>query len=107
MLYKLLSEYLALNGLAADVDVFTSGEDFLGAFEPGKYQILFQDIYMINGGLNGIEVCHKIREIDNELSIIFISSSREHGPDTYDVDASYYMFKPLDNIKLQNAMDKC
>lgn len=96
-----------MNDLSADIDVFKSGEDFLNEFEPQKYQILFQDIYMKKGGLNGLEVCEKIREHDGEISIIFISLSREHGPDTYDVSASYYMFKPLDREKLENAMEKC
>ena len=28
------------------LDRFSSGEDFLGAFTPGKYDLIFLDIYM-------------------------------------------------------------
>ena len=106
-LVLLLRDYLSLNSLDADIDVFNSGEDFLAAFAPGKYQILFQDIYLDKGGLNGMQAAEKVREADSDISIVFSTTSEEHGIASYKVDAAYYISKPLDEHELERALHKC
>lgn len=106
-LLAMLEDYLRANGLTADVERFSSGEALLAAFSPGKYQILFQDIYMKKTALTGVETAAKIRETDRELTIIFVTVSSEHGAESYDVSAAYYIVKPLEQEKLRKAMEKC
>lgn len=101
----ILGEYLSANGLDADVDIFTSGEALIKAFQPGKYQIIFQDIYM--GGMTGMQVCEKIRETDRDVSLILTTTSLEHGIASYKVNAAYYIVKPVDSAELAQAMEKC
>jgi len=48
----------------------------------------------------GIDIAKKIREFDKECKIIFITSSKEHAIDSYDVGAVYYILKPVSKEKL-------
>ena len=106
-LRKLLTEYLKAGGLEASIEVFNSGEALLDAFSPGKYQIVFQDIYLDQNGVSGMKAVEKIRETDSEVSIIFITNSLEHGPASYEVKADYYIVKPVDKERLEKALDRC
>ena len=45
-LCRLLKEYGQYNNLELTVDQWNTGEDLLLAFAPGRYQLLFLDIYM-------------------------------------------------------------
>jgi DNA-binding LytR/AlgR family response regulator len=68
------------------------------------FDILFLDIYM--PGLNGIETAGKIRAIMKDVIIIFVSSSKEHYPEAYDVFAFNYIIKPFNQKKLNDILDQ-
>ena len=106
-LLKLLWGYLKTEGLEAAVEVFASGEALLSAFSPGKYQIVFIDIYLGQGGINGMDSAARIRGADSEVSIIFTTTSVEHGPTSYEVNADYYIVKPVDRERLWKALERC
>lgn len=73
--------------------VFTSGEALLKAYEPQAFDLLLMDIYM--GGITGVETVSKIREIDEEVSIAFITTSTEHTLESYRLSALKYIEKPF------------
>ena len=75
------------------LDRFSSGEDFLGAFTPGKYDLIFLDIYM--DGITGMETAKRIRQTDHDCRIIFITISPEFAVESYNVNASFYLLKPI------------
>ena len=106
-LCELLKGYLKAGGLEACIDIFTSGEALLKAFSPGKYQIIFQDIYLNQNGISGMKAAERIRERDSDVSIIFTTTSIEHGPMSYEVKADYYIIKPVDKERLERALDRC
>lgn len=65
-------------------DCYLSGEELLNASSNGKkYQILFLDIEM--PGINGIELCRKLRLIHPEALIVFISNREELVFQTFEV----------------------
>ncbi|MEI7883836.1 MAG: LytTR family DNA-binding domain-containing protein [Clostridia bacterium] len=68
------------------------------------YDILFLDIYMPKQ--SGIEVANKIREKMKYTKIIFISSSKDHYSDAYDVFAFNYLLKPLNLNKLKLVLEQ-
>ena len=105
-LMEMIGRYLETNSLEADVEYFESGEDFLPAFEPGKYQIIFMDIFMRKNGLTGMEVAEKVSRADREAAIIFVTTSKEFFLDGYSF-AVFYITKPYDYEKLAEAMDRC
>lgn len=83
---------------AEDIACFTDGDVFLSSMETGKYDIIILDIYMDN--LNGVDVARKIRRIDEEVTLAFCTSSNEYASQSYEVDARYYLQKPINKEKV-------
>ena len=80
------------------IDVYSSGEEFLGKFQPEKYALIILDIFM--NTINGIRTAQIIRMRDRNCKIIFLTSSDEFILDGYSVFASGYFIKPIaDNQK--------
>lgn len=86
-------------------DEFDSGEAFLNSYMKGKYDLLFLDIYM--NALTGIDIARQISLIDEDCHIIFLTSSEEHYPESYEVHAKGYVTKPLreSSFSFCNALD--
>lgn len=99
-----LKEYFFENDMSMELDAFDSGEEFLERAESKNYDLIFLDIYMKN--LTGVDVAKKVREDNAKSQIIFTTTSLEHGADSYEVDAFYYLVKPIDKQKLQEVLDK-
>ena len=87
------------------MDRFSSGEEFLGAFTAGKYDLIFLDIYM--DGITGMETAKRIRRADHGCRIIFITTSPEFAVESYDVSASFYLLKPIEKNGVFAALDRC
>ena len=71
---------------------FTSGEQLVAAYQPLKYDLLLTDIYM--DGMNGIEAVSKIRKIDKNIPIAFVTSSLDFALESYRLFALKYIEKP-------------
>jgi DNA-binding response OmpR family regulator len=54
------------------VDTFNDAESALFGFRPGRYDLAILDIRM--PGTNGFQLCRKLREIDKELKICFLTA---------------------------------
>ncbi|MCL2718349.1 MAG: LytTR family DNA-binding domain-containing protein [Lachnospiraceae bacterium] len=106
LLDKVLNRYLNANKLTAEINFFTSGEDFLSVFEPGKFQIIFMDIYMTKSGITGMDTAKKINALDKDAAIIFTTTSDEYILAGYSV-AVFYILKPVEQINMNEAMEKC
>ena len=75
------------------IDAFPGGEALLESFRFGKYDLIVLDIYM--KGISGMETARAIRRKDNEVRIVFLTSSDEHLLEGYRVFAVGYFIKPL------------
>lgn len=87
-------------GLAiGNIDEFTSGEALLRQFSAGKYDLIFLDIYM--GGISRVETAKRIRSIDKNVMLVFVTTSNEFASESYAVKANFYLLKPIrpDSIK--------
>jgi DNA-binding LytR/AlgR family response regulator len=103
---KILTEALLAYNASFNISTYTDGESLLEDLSENKilFDILFLDIYMPR--LNGIAIAVKIRELMHEIKIIFISCSKEHYSEAYDVFAFNYLLKPLDSKKLNRILDQ-
>lgn len=83
---------------------FNEGQDLIEHISYSKniFDIIFLDIYM--KASNGIDIARQVRKFDKECRIIFITSSKDHAVDSYDVRAIYYILKPINEEKLSNAI---
>jgi len=59
------------------------------------------------GGITGVGVAKKIREIDEDMVIVFTTTSLEHGVDGYSVDAMQYLIKPVEYDKIKKVLNNC
>jgi DNA-binding response OmpR family regulator len=55
------------------VDTFNDAESSLFAFKPGHYDLAILDIKM--PGMNGFQLCRKLREIDKKIKICFLTAT--------------------------------
>jgi len=87
------------------LSIFSSGEELLSLFRAGRFHILFLDIYM--PGLSGMDTARTVRKADRDCSIIFATTSHDHGLDSFEVQASDYLVKPFRREDVYEALDWC
>lgn len=78
------------------IDQFSQGEDLIEVYKQNRnrYDILFLDVEM--GRLGGMGTAEQIRLIpDRNVMIVFVTSYPEYMQDSFDVQASQYLIKPL------------
>jgi len=100
-----LLAYFEQNSFTGDIHMFDSGEALLGDFAPGRFDVLFLDIYM--DGISGVDAAAKIRESDPNCLLVFITGSDAHYKDGYALRAASYVDKPLTAEKIDVAFTQC
>jgi DNA-binding LytR/AlgR family response regulator len=103
---KICRDILEKFNIEYHITVFNNSEDFLALFlkEETHYDLVLLDIIM--DGINGVELAREIRKYDTDVTIIFVTSSREYALDGYDVNAFHYLIKPLDSDVLERLITK-
>lgn len=88
------------------IETFTNGEILIDELIDSdvSIDILFLDIYM--PVLNGIQTAQKIREKKKDIKIIFLSSSKDHYPQAYEVFAYNYIVKPFYRERLYAVLNR-
>lgn len=81
---------------------FSSGEDFLAAYGPGRFDAVFLDNLM--GGINGMETARRLRQLDLQIPIVFITNDEGFALDGYSVQAMDYILKPVTADRLESAV---
>lgn len=71
---------------------FTDGLELLEAF-PGDANLVFLDIQMAH--VDGVETARKIRQLDKDVCIIFITNMVQYALECYKVHAYSFLPKPL------------
>lgn len=72
---------------------FNSGLSFLDACQKLKFDVIFLDIEM--PGLNGLETGEKLRKINKNSIIIFVTNLAQYAIKGYSLHAYDYVVKPL------------
>ena len=102
-LARMIQRYADANGIELRMDTCGSGEELMSLFAPGRWDILFLDIYM--GGLSGAEAAQRIRARDAGCALIFCTTSREHGMLSHELRVSDYLVKPFTAEDVRGALD--
>lgn len=99
---KILSE----NGIEYEIvtfsDMRTMTESLTKLTVAQPFNVLLSDILATD--MNGIEAAEKLRQLGEQLDIIFISSTAEYALEGYRVQALRYIQKPVDIEKLREAI---
>lgn len=103
---NLLTKALSAYPTSFEIITFNSGKALIDELQEDSFycDILFLDIYMPE--LDGIETAKKIRSKQQEVKIIFLSSSKDHYPQAYEVFAFNYIEKPFSKERLYAVLDR-
>lgn len=89
----------------AEVEEAADGQEVLWKLEKDRdYEFVFLDIFM--DGMSGIDTGRKIREYYPEIKLVFVSSSREFGPEAFELNAQHYLLKPYKKELLKEIHDR-
>lgn len=89
-----LEKYMERFSSAYEISFFESGERFLKQFEDKEYALIFLDIFMKEGELDGLQTAEKIRKKDSDVGIVFSTTSPDFAISGYLVKAVGYLLKP-------------
>ena len=101
---KDLHEYENVRNTPVTVHTYTNAMELLDGLKKTDYDILILDIIM--PGFTGMQAAHEIRKFNEEIKIIFLTSSKEFAIESYSVGAYYYLLKPVLKEKLFSVLDK-
>ena len=85
------------------VDAFDNGYELLKRFNTVKYDLIMLDIEMPT--IDGITLAKKIRDLSENVYIVFLTSHIELALEGYEVNALRYLTKPINLIKLKEILD--
>lgn len=83
-----------------EIQKYISGEELLES-NLKDIDILLLDIKMEK--LNGMDTARKIREVDDEMEIIFVTSLIDYVQEGYEVRAYRYLLKPIELEELKTC----
>lgn len=86
----------------ASIVCYASGEELLQEIE--LPDILFLDICM--NGINGMEAARRLRQMDGQMILIFVTAAEDFVYQAFDVGAFHYLLKPFCGEKFQEVMEK-
>ena len=100
----LLEQYRVKRNQDIEYTAFHSSLELLAEIEKGvRFDVLFLDVIM--PGENGISAAKEIRQYDNVVKIIFLTSSSEFAVQSYTVGAYFYQIKPINEESFFRLMD--
>lgn len=87
-----IRKYCAANNIQSNVIRFASAAEMLKNYKP-VYDVIFMDIMLPN--LNGMEAAKRLRNLDGEVVLIFVTNMANFAVKGYEVDALDFIIKPV------------
>ena len=84
------------------IRAFTDDRKFLAHMSSARADIVFLDIYLKER--TGIRTAQILRSFNTNCAIIFVTTSREHAVEAFDVTASHYLIKPVTEEGVREAL---
>ena len=86
-----------------DIDHFTNGVDFISDYH-SVYDIVLLDIEMPM--MDGMEAARRLREIDENVVLIFATNMANQAIQGYEVNAIDFLVKPVSYFKFEHAFKR-
>lgn len=87
-----LESFSVAHGVEFDIRMFEEPTSFLQGYRP-QYDMVFLDIEMPN--MNGMDVARRLRDIDSDVILFFVTNMVQFAAKGYEVAAFDYVIKPL------------
>ena len=91
-LSQFIRQYAGEQGLQAEVEPFADGAVIAEGYQPG-YDIIFLDVEMPR--LGGFGAAERIRAVDPDVVLVFVTNMAQYAIKGYEVDALDYVLKPV------------
>ena len=102
---EITKEYLIEHQeLSGKMFLFRKASDLLNASEDEEFDIYLLDIIMPE--INGIELGKHLRNMGKKGVIIYLTTSMDYAVESYDIDAFFYLLKPIESNKFYDVMDR-
>lgn len=102
-----LVRYEKEENVAFSVTTFSEPTTFLKEYNK-QFDIIFLDVEMPD--CNGIKLAKKIRKIDSQVIIVFVTNFGKYAIDGYEVDALDFIVKPVTyyglKLKIKRAVER-
>ena len=102
-LKEYIGRYEKDRGRRIKITTFADGEDITDDYR-GGYDIILMDIQM--RFMDGMTAAEKIRTLDHEVIIMFITNMIQYAVRGYEVDAMDYVVKPVEYFAFSQKLDK-
>ena len=102
-----LNRYAKENEQSFKIETFKDGKDFLENYKP--VDVVFMDVDMPE--MNGFKAAKKLRQIDVNVILVFVTNLSRYAIKGYEYDAMDYILKPLEYasfaLKLNRIVTAC
>ncbi len=103
---NILDNIAAEKEIVLQVEYFTEYETCREYAEKEKFDLAIIDMYLDDR--LGIELAEELRRLQgNSFKLVFISAKNSYAAETYELNTSGYLLKPLDENLLKEAVLKC
>ena len=91
-----VDRHLVSRGYRPRYEEYSGGGPLVAEVAAGTdpFDLVFLDVYL--EGDDGIAVARKLREHDPSVPLVFLTVSREHAVESYEVQATSYLVKPAE-----------
>ena len=85
------------------LSVFSDGDEILEDFR-ADYDLILLDIQMKH--LNGLETAEKIRQLDRDVYLVFVTNLANYAIKGYSVQAFDFILKPINYVMLKQLLQR-
>ena len=102
-LTELLNQYSKETGRDIKITAYYDGIELIEKYDP-TIDLIFLDIQMKM--VDGLHAAERIRQMDETVGIIFLTTLTQYGLEGYKYHATNYIIKPMKYVRLKSEMDK-
>ena len=102
-LAELLNQYSKETGRDIKITAYYDGMELIEKYDT-TIDLIFLDIQMRL--VNGLRAAERIRQMDENVGIIFLTTLTQYGLEGYKYQAINYIIKPIKYVRLKSELDK-
>lgn len=102
-LERLIRQYAVENSEEIKITAYYDGLDLIEKYDT-TIDLIFLDIQMKM--VDGLHTAERIRKLDGDVGIIFLTTLTQYGLEGYKYQAVSYIIKPIHYVRLKSELDK-